>query len=627
MAAKSDILLIVIQRGIFEMEFITIGIVLVPLFMSFFALLLKQNRGARIFIQIFAFLFFLSALYIFLYPMDFSVIPIPSVIWKLLTLIITAAFLIRSLLDRHYEVSVFLFIQSAVLIITEITVSLNEPSPFLHFNHSEKFILVTGAFITAAFVPFMIRHTDTNTMNAMQKKQAAAGVFMLISAFVGLVAAESLMGLFLFWQLCFGANTLFIKASGKFEDMKYRRISLVRQIALTVWLCVNGAVFFSAGYAKISDINMAAGNAAGLFCTLTLITAIILGHLVPGRNMPEAFSDKPVPYAGLSAIILSLLSQAAVLQKLEPLFANLGHNLLSLIILLGAFLMATAAYYALTAQRMAEIPACMVLYTFGWGLAAGFTGKEGLYFTTGYTAVSALTAALLFCLVIAERFAKSGTNTKQIKLIEQTPLISVFMMTGMASFLFVPIYTGLNRVLFIGLLAGYPVSLLVVIASFAVFTTAVFKWVIGVMTTGIKEENENAAIPVSFIIIILVLFLASLGANLLSGSIYKYFLLGDSGYLPAKNMEEYAQLDGGFYLFKSGTGFIYLVLTIAILTVLFVVFNMAKSRTKTEATKGAPNRYTPSVLLPGTINFGNLFRVGFVLIVLLIAGVSLSCLI
>lgn len=609
------------------MEYITIGIVLLPLLMSFIPLFLNRNKGSRVIIQILAFIFFLSALYIFLYPLDLPTVPIPSVIWKLLTLSIVIAFLIRSVLDKRYGVSIFLFIQSVILIITEITVSLNEPTPFLFFDHSEKLILLFGAFIIAASIPVLFRYTTNHTTN---KKQTAVGALMLMSAFSGLVATESLTGLFLFWQLCFGANSLLIKACGNYEDIKYRRISLIQQIALTIWLSVNAAIYFSTGLTKISDVNMAAGNTAGLLCAISLITAMILGFLVPERNILKVLLEKPVSYIGLSAVVLSLLSQFVVLQKFGPLFTGLSHNLISLIILSGAFLMAAAAYYALSAKKAAEIPACMVLYVFGWGLAAAFTGKEGLFFTTGYTAVSALTIALMFCLIIANDYAERDKEANQFNFFGNTPLISSLMITVMVLFIFAPFYTGLNRILFVGFLTDYPVSMLIVIASFAVFTTAAFKWIIAILTAGKREKNENISLPVSLKIITFILFLASIGANILSGSIYKYFLYERSllSYLPAKDLEEYAQLEGGIYLSGFGTGFIYLALTITLLTVLFVVLKkFAKNRAKEESTLFSSCRYIPTSLLPATINFEAFFKTGFIVIALLIAGVSLSCLI
>jgi hypothetical protein len=610
------------------MEYITIGIVLVPLLLSFIASVFNQNKAGGIFIQIFAFLFFLSALIIFLYPLDSPTIPIPSVIWKLLTLSVTVAFSIRAVFGKRYGLSFFLFVQSAVLIVTEITVSLNEPAPFLFYNHSEKLILLFGAFIIASLIPLLARYMSKNTIQPAQKKQTLMASFMLMSAFAGLIAAKSLTGLFLFWQLCYGANHLFVKACGKHEDIKYRRISLIRQIALTIWLSVNGAIFFSEGYTKISDINMAAGNMSGLLCAISLITAIIMGLLLPEENVLDVFLGKRVPYMGFSAVILSLMSQFAVLQKLEPLFSSLNHSMISLVIVLGALLMAAAAYYASTAQKVAEIPACMVLYVFGWGLASAFTGAENQIFTTGYTIVSAITVAFLFCLVMAKDYSDMDTGLKRLKC--NYPFISNLMIIGMISFLFVPFYTGLNRIVFIDFLTDYPVSMLIVIASFAVFTAATFKWVIAIMTSGKKGITEKRSFPVSFKIAVAILFLASLGTNLLSGRIYRYFLLeiNFSGYLPAKDLEEYTRLDGGIYLFRFGTGFIYLFLTITILSILFIAFKFpAKSRAKTEDSAAAPYRYSLTSWLPGSKNFENLFQAGFVVIVLLLVGVSLSCLI
>lgn len=613
------------------MEYITIGIVFLPLFLSLMSLFLRQNKVSRILIQSFAIFFFLSAIHIFTNSVSTTAIPVPSVVWKFVVLSIIVAFFIQSVKVKHYGIAIFFFIQSVLLIITEITVSLKEPTPFLLFDHKGKLIFLFGAFITAAFIPVLIRYMDKYTLQMVQKKQIAAGIFLLMSAFAGIVAAESLTGLFLFWQLGFGANALFIKAFGKYEEKNYRIIAIIQQIILTTWLIVNAAIYFSRGFTKIADIIAEAGSAAGLIVAISLITAIVLGFLVPERHMLGAFFVKPIPFVGLSSIILSLLSQFAVLLKLGPLFSNLGHDLLSLIVLLGAFIMAAAAYYAAATKNAGEIFAYMVVYFFGWGLATAFTGKESLFFTTGYIAVAALTMAFLFCSIIAIKYVKGTQDVERMRnLINEMPFLTVILSTGMTLFLFAPFYTSLQKLVFVRLMVEYPISMLFMIASLAFVTTVIFNWLTVILFTGQQEGIKKYSLPVVFKIILPVLYLPAVGVNLLTGSIYQYFQHETplSSLLPAKDLEKYTGLDGYIYLFRPGTGSLYLWLALIVLTVLFVFFaHLSKGKIKKEKiSTEVLCQYSLTAWLPKTVGFENIIRIVFIVIVLLIVGVSLSCL-
>jgi hypothetical protein len=197
------------------MGFIVLGVVLGPVVLLLISFLIPQGRASRIFVEISAVLFFLSAVYLFINPASHvDCFYLPHIVWKLIALLTTVFVFVVSLLDKHYIISVLTFIQSITLAVFEIFNSPQEAVPFLSFNYDGKVLLLAGSFIMAFFIPitliYLKKYFSQKKSVKIQEKQIEAGILLLMAAFAGLAAANSVTGLFLFCQWMYIAIGLFL---------------------------------------------------------------------------------------------------------------------------------------------------------------------------------------------------------------------------------------------------------------------------------------------------------------------------------------------------------------------------------------------------------------------------------
>ena len=122
------------------MDFVVLGVVFGPVVLLFISFLIPQGKASRIFIEISAVLFFLTAVFLFVYPASYMFnLYIPHIVWKLVTLLTAVFVFIRSILDKHYIISVLSFTQSIILAVFEIINSPEEAVPFVTFDYNGKF--------------------------------------------------------------------------------------------------------------------------------------------------------------------------------------------------------------------------------------------------------------------------------------------------------------------------------------------------------------------------------------------------------------------------------------------------------------------------------------------------------
>ena len=139
------------------MGFVVLGVVLGPVVLLLMSFLIPQGKASRIFTGISAFLFFLSSVYVFIYPASHAdCFNLPHIVWKLITLLTAVFVCVSSILDKHYIISALAFVQSVILALFEIFNSPEEAVPFITFNYDGKVLLLAGSFIIAFFVPISL---------------------------------------------------------------------------------------------------------------------------------------------------------------------------------------------------------------------------------------------------------------------------------------------------------------------------------------------------------------------------------------------------------------------------------------------------------------------------------------
>ena len=618
------------------MGFIVLGVVLGPVVLLLISFLIPQGRASRIFVEISAVLFFLSAVYLFINPASHvDCFYLPHIVWKLIALLTTVFVFVVSLLDKHYIISVLTFIQSITLAVFEIFNSPQEAVPFLSFNYDGKVLLLAGSFIMAFFIPitliYLKKYFSQKKSVKIQEKQIEAGILLLMAAFAGLAAANSVTGLFLFCQWMYIAIGLFLRAFKNSGRKRAAGILIVQQLVLTVWMASIPFIYQKTGSLYINGLNAEIGEIRVLIAVMVFALAIVIGCLIPDRYIWETFFSMPTPVSGIAALILSVMSPIAVLLKFSFLFTGLNNKILTLMIIFGSLVMVGGAYYSCISRKAMQILQGILMSVAGWGISTIFISRESMFFTVGYTAAAAITVTFLFACVTILEYMKGTQDVEHMyNLQREMPEMTIFMSAAMILFLFAPFYSALQRLLYVRFLADNPVSMLLTITALILVSAVIFRWLSVLLSAGDKTSIESDSYPVIFRIILPIAFVLVAAANLMLGSVYHYFQYQPipMGYLPAENIEAYSNLEGILYMLTPGKGLIYAGGAIIILGACFYIMHRLNKSEKTadDTQSRVFYHYSLTAWIPSGANPGIILRTGWISLMILIAGVALSCL-
>jgi formate hydrogenlyase subunit 3/multisubunit Na+/H+ antiporter MnhD subunit len=618
------------------MGFIVLGVVLGPVVLLLISFLIPQGRASRIFVEISAVLFFLSAVYLFINPASHvDCFYLPHIVWKLIALLTTVFVFVVSLLDKHYIISVLTFIQSITLAVFEIFNSPQEAVPFLSFNYDGKVLLLAGSFIMAFFIPitliYLKKYFSQKKSVKIQEKQIEAGILLLMAAFAGLAAANSVTGLFLFCQWMYIAIGLFLRAFKNSGRKRAAGILIVQQLVLTVWMASIPFIYQKTGSLYINGLNAEIGEIRVLIAVMVFALAIVIGCLIPDRYIWETFFSMPTPVSGIAALILCVMSPIAVLLKFSFLFTGLNNKILTLMIIFGSLVMVGGAYYSCISRKAMQILQGILMSVAGWGISTIFISRESMFFTVGYTAAAAITVTFLFACVTILEYMKGTQDVEHMyNLHREMPEMTIFMSAAMILFLFAPFYSALQRLLYVRFLADNPVSMLLTVTALILVSAVIFRWLSVLLSAGDKTSIESDSYPVIFRIILPIAFVLVAAANLMLGSVYHYFQYQPipMGYLPAENIEAYSNLEGILYMLTPGKGLIYAGGAIIILGACFYIMHRLNKSEKTadDTQSRVFYHYSLTAWIPSGANPGIILRTGWISLMILIAGVALSCL-
>jgi formate hydrogenlyase subunit 3/multisubunit Na+/H+ antiporter MnhD subunit len=618
------------------MGFIVLGVVLGPVVLLLISFLIPQGRASRIFVEISAVLFFLSAVYLFINPASHvDCFYLPHIVWKLIALLTTVFVFVVSLLDKHYIISVLTFIQSITLAVFEIFNSPQEAVPFLSFNYDGKVLLLAGSFIMAFFIPitliYLKKYFSQKKSVKIQEKQIEAGILLLMAAFAGLAAANSVTGLFLFCQWMYIAIGLFLRAFKNSGRKRAAGILIVQQLVLTVWMASIPFIYQKTGSLYINGLNAEIGEIRVLIAVMVFALAIVIGCLIPDRYIWETFFSMSTPVSGIAALILCVMSPIAVLLKFSFLFTGLNNKILTLMIIFGSLVMVGGAYYSCISRKAMQILQGILMSVAGWGISTIFISRESMFFTVGYTAAAAITVTFLFACVTILEYMKGTQDVEHMyNLHREMPEMTIFMSAAMVLFLFAPFYSALQRLLYVRFLADNPVSMLLTVTALILVSAVIFRWLSVLLSAGDKTSIESDSYPVIFRIILPIAFVLVAAANLMLGSVYHYFQYQPipMGYLPAENIEAYSNLEGILYMLTPGKGLIYAGGAIIILGACFYIMHRLNKSEKTadDTQSRVFYHYSLTAWIPSGANPGIILRTGWISLMILIAGVALSCL-
>lgn len=610
------------------MELTVFCVIFTPVLLSLITIFIPPGKGRRYFTGVSGALFFFAALFLFISPYSLQTFHVPPIIWKIITLSAAIAVLAHSVKAKRFGIASLVFIQMVTLILLEMTVSPSpaEPDPYLYFDHNGKLLFLAGAFIIAVLFPFiMINSNKSAEADGVRPDiggKTCMGLLLLMSSFGGLLSAGGMIGLYLFWQLGYLAKELLEKNADRKPLAK-----VFHQVCLTVWLFLYSFVYMNSGIPEIAGLSAEIGQASGLIAVLVFITVISAGRIIPEKTVRESgLSSTPV--MGLSSLIFSLIAPFAVLLKFRPLFSGLNPVIPSLIVFYGALLMVAGSYNAGLSRRTGDILACLVQFFLGWSLTNAFAGTERMLFASGTVAVVSATLAFLFASVTVLELTNGVRNIEQTHgLISDMPGMALMISAVLVLFLFPPFYSMLHSLLAARFLAESALSAIMAVLGTVVVSAVIIDWVSNLLSGGGVPRPEGHDCPSGIKNILYAFFILVIAANLPVAGIYNYLRLRSpsmDGMLPLE-LESYTGLNGTVNPLKLDTGSVFLILSIILLTVLFIFAGISyRRRSPACGTRKVPYSYSFTAWIPVNCRFELWIRAGWVSTLTIMLGVALS---
>lgn len=600
------------------MSLLIIGIVFGPLIILFASVFLLQNNGHRILLVLSGVLFFFATFYLLIQPVELIHIHIPQIFWKLLALATATALFLLTIRDKQYSLMVLSLVQMLALILTEILLSPNEPSAFLHFDAEGKLILAAGAFILAILLPAAFSQQDLQHLQQGRRSKAFyAGILLWMAAFAGLLCAVSFTGLFMFAQWGYLGNLLIRKAFGETEKPKL--VPVLQQSVLTLWIVASGLFYINRGTPAIPDL-VGGQTTDGLLLVIVIAFIFVMGLLIPEKRLAMDNYLKPVSVVGLSMLLFSLLVPFSVLLKFRSLFLSLDHKLTYPVVFLGALLMAANAYYTGTARNDDEFVFRLVLFASGWGITSVFTGPESIYFTTGYFVAAALAFSFLIACNMAQNLIeKDGVEASCF------PALTGLKAIVPLVFILPPFSCAFPGLVVIPMLKEYGLAMLLAITGLALLAAVIVRWTLPRLRARQVPDDNKKVLPGVFKYILPVFFILVVAVNLLSGLIYS-FLQSQSGSLPAADFNDYVALPEMLRPGVLNAGSVFLGISAVLLMALYIVSGIGSRGISHGKTALTLTPYSLTTWLPAGIRVPLWIRAAWVTAATLLVGVALSCL-
>jgi len=337
------------------MDLLALCLVFVPVVL-FFVLMFTGEKSAYLITVISAVFFLLCTVALIVTP-EPVILPVPSLLWRILTLATVSLIFWHSVRDKQLIISVITFIQAVILVVFEIVSLQAEPDNFLAPTLREKLLLLCGTLTILIFMPFVIYLLKKYYSGASFRiKRFGMGILLLLSSFAGLISSNSVTGLFLFWQWQYIAGCLLLKVYGNTygnagaKNVFLRTFPYMQQTALTLFLSAGIAAYYITGSMSMQDFRDF-GKLSEFLALIIYVTAVLMGLLIPENYVYRFDSAKAVPAAGMYLVIFSLIVPYAVLAKFRPLFHNLTGSVISLMIIYGGILVFAGAYFSLSGYR------------------------------------------------------------------------------------------------------------------------------------------------------------------------------------------------------------------------------------------------------------------------------------
>ena len=422
-------------------------------------------------------------------------------------------------------------ISAAIFAYTYSNVPGAESASFNIDQFSQVMILIVNV-VGTAIILFATGYMDEYEEHRHLHRQKTFYFTMsfFLAAMNGLVMADTLGWLFLFWELTTLCSFVLISYNmdqeGINNGFRALALNLVGGIALSI-----GIVLLATNYdiSTLSGIGAYAGTDAAAMTAVAFPVALLcLGGFAKSAQMPFqswllGAMVAPTPVSALLHSSTMVNAGVFLVVKLVPAFA--GSSLGTAIAVYGSFTFVMCSALALSQRNAKRVLAYSTIANLGLIIAsAGIGTPLAVAAAIMLILFHAISKALLFlCTGEIEHTIGSRDIEDMSGLIKKAPLLTTLAALGMVSMLLPPFGVLLTKWVSMEAASSNPIVIVFLILGSALTTVYYAKWMGTILSSSmdknaVHHKKPETYFPLSF------LGLAIVATSILVFSIYNYFI-------------------------------------------------------------------------------------------------------
>ncbi|HEY3362918.1 MAG TPA: proton-conducting transporter membrane subunit [Methanosarcina sp.] len=422
-------------------------------------------------------------------------------------------------------------ISAALFAYTYSNVPKVEGASFNIDQFSQVMILIVN-IVGTAIILFATGYMDTYEEHRHLNRQKTFYFTMsfFLAAMNGLVMADTLGWLFLFWELTTLCSFVLISynmdTEGINNGFRALALNLVGGIALSI-----GIILLATNYnvSTLSGIGTYAGtNAAALAAVALPVALLCIGGFAKSAQMPFqswllGAMVAPTPVSALLHSSTMVNAGVFLVVKLVPAYANTPLG--TAIAVYGSFTFVMCSALALSQRNAKRVLAYSTIANLGLIIAsAGIGTPLAVAAAIMLILFHAISKALLFlCTGEIEHTIGSRDIEDMSGLIKKAPLLTTLAALGMVSMLLPPFGVLLTKWVSMEAAASNPVVIVFLVLGSALTTVYYAKWLGTILSSSmdknaVPHKKPETYFPLSF------LGLAIVATSAFVFSIYNYFI-------------------------------------------------------------------------------------------------------
>ncbi len=387
-------------------------------------------------------------------------------------------------------------------------------------------LVLVISIIGSLIAVYAIGYMDNHEQHAPKSAAGTGRFFFFLIAFLGfmngLVLANDLVWLSIFWELTTLCSVMLISHDGTSEAIHSAKLAARYNLLGGLFMTAAGVY---AAYMGIGE-SLTSITLAGALVPIALLSmsSFTKSAQLPFQAWLLGAMVAPTPVSALLHSSTMVKAGSYLILRLAPSFAGTKFSLIVAVV--GAFTFAVASALAIGQSNGKKVLAYSTIANLGLIVTcAGINTPLAYAAGVMLLVFHAISKALLFlCMGTIEQTIGSRNIEDMMGLMVKMPITTLIAVIGMVSMLVPPFGMLISKWMAIEAAASSPlvVILLVLGSALTVFFWA--KWIGRISTTPFKEKYHIEKIPVSIFFVNLILVIAVIVAGLLAFPVYNTYI-------------------------------------------------------------------------------------------------------